>query len=97
MGWSFRIGRIAGIDVFVHFTFVILLAWIGVSHYRAHNSVTEAISGLVFICTLFGIVCTSWATRWPRAGSALRLATSRCCPSAASPGWSECPTIHCKS
>ena len=56
MGWSFRIGRIAGIDVFVHFTFVILLAWIGVSHYRAHNSVTEAISGLVFICTLFGIV-----------------------------------------
>jgi len=56
MGWSFRIGRVAGIDVFVHFTFVILLAWIGFAYYRANNSVAEAVSGLVFICTLFGIV-----------------------------------------
>ncbi len=56
MGWSWRLGRIVGIDVYVHFTFVILLAWIGVAHYLAHYSVAEAVGGLIFICTLFGIV-----------------------------------------
>ena len=34
MGWSWRIGRIAGIDVYVHPTFLILLAWVGLAHYH---------------------------------------------------------------
>ena len=33
MKWSWRIGRVAGIDVYMHATFLILLAWVGVSHY----------------------------------------------------------------
>ena len=56
MGWSWRIGRIAGIDVYVHFTFVLLLGWVLLQHYLAHGDLTEAIGGLAFILALFGIV-----------------------------------------
>ena len=56
MGWSWRIGRIAGIDVHVHFTFLLLLAWVGIEHYLEHGDIGEAMSGLAFILALFGIV-----------------------------------------
>src|SRR3954452_14560812 len=56
MNWSWRIGRIAGINVYVHFTFLLLLAWVALSHYFAHGDVGEALGGLVFILALFGIV-----------------------------------------
>ena len=38
MGWSWRIARIAGIDVYMHFTFLLLLAWVGASHYLARGN-----------------------------------------------------------
>jgi Zn-dependent protease len=56
MGWSWRIGRIAGIDLYVHFTFLILLAWVALTHYLARGSVDDALVGLAFILALFGIV-----------------------------------------
>jgi Zn-dependent protease/predicted transcriptional regulator len=56
MSWSWRIGRIAGIDVYVHFTFLILLAWIGITHYLDNHEVWEAVVGVGFILALFGIV-----------------------------------------
>jgi len=56
MRWSFRLGRIVGIDVFMHATFLLLLLWVGVSYYLPRKSFGEAWSGIVFILTLFGIV-----------------------------------------
>jgi Zn-dependent protease/predicted transcriptional regulator len=56
MGWSWRIGRIAGIDVYVHFTFVFLLIWVAAAYYMAHGELADAVRGLVFIIALFGIV-----------------------------------------
>src|SRR5436190_13660293 len=56
MGWSWRLGRIAGIDVYVHFTFLLLLGWVAIQHYTEHGDVAEALGGLVFILALFGIV-----------------------------------------
>ncbi len=56
MSGSWRIGRIAGIDVFVHPTFLLLLVWVIVTNYVAHNDPMEAFGGLFFILTLFGIV-----------------------------------------
>lgn len=56
MKWSWRIGRIAGIDVYIHATFLILLAWVGISHYMAHADIWEAARGVGFILALFGVV-----------------------------------------
>ena len=53
---SWRIGRIAGIDVHLHFTFLILLGWVALSHYLQRQSWQDALSGLAFIVALFTIV-----------------------------------------
>ena len=34
MKWSIRFARIAGIDLKIHITFLIFLAWIGLTYYR---------------------------------------------------------------
>lgn len=56
MTWSWRLGKIAGIDVYVHFTFLILLIWVAVSHYLHEGSLSQALGGLLFILSLFLIV-----------------------------------------
>ena len=56
MKWSWKIGEIAGIGIYVHFTFLILLAWIAASHFLMGHGLPEVVSGLVFVITLFGIV-----------------------------------------
>src|SRR5438552_18862272 len=56
MSWSWRIGRIAGIDVYVHYTFLLLLGWVGLTHYLERGEWADAIAGLFFILALFGIV-----------------------------------------
>ena len=56
MGWSWRIGRIAGIDVYVHPTFLLAAGMGGLSNYFAHGDWAEAVYGVVFILALFGIV-----------------------------------------
>jgi Zn-dependent protease len=56
MKWSWKFMRIAGIDVYMHATFLILLGWVGVSHYIQRYSIADAWSGVVFIVALFGIV-----------------------------------------
>jgi Zn-dependent protease/predicted transcriptional regulator len=56
MKWSWRIGQVAGIGIYVHGTFVILLAWVALSHFLRRNRLEDALAGLVFILALFGIV-----------------------------------------
>jgi Zn-dependent protease len=56
MKWSWKIGRIAGIEVFVHATFLILLGWVTLSHYLQRRSWEDALGGLGFILALFSIV-----------------------------------------
>lgn len=56
MKWSWRIGRIAGIDLHVHVTFLLLLGWVAISYYTVRQSVTDAVVGVVFILSLFAIV-----------------------------------------
>jgi Zn-dependent protease/predicted transcriptional regulator len=53
MRWSFKIGRIAGIDVYMHLTFLLLLAWIGYMYYAPRQSVEDAFWGIVYILTIF--------------------------------------------
>lgn len=56
MKWSWRIGRIAGIDIFLHATFLILLAWIGIAHYVPRQSWVDVAEGFAFLGALFGII-----------------------------------------
>ena len=56
MSWSFKLGRLAGIDVRVHATFLLLLLWVGWSRYALEGTMTAAVQGMVFIVLLFSIV-----------------------------------------
>ena len=56
MPWSFKLARIAGIDVYVHATFFILLIWIGLSYWNDGQSLQAAAAGISFFLALFGCV-----------------------------------------
>ncbi|HEX2099824.1 MAG TPA: site-2 protease family protein, partial [Candidatus Synoicihabitans sp.] len=55
MRWSLKLIRIAGIDVRIHVTFLLLLAWIALVHYQMGGR-PAAIEGVLFILALFGCV-----------------------------------------
>ncbi|HWH71277.1 MAG TPA: site-2 protease family protein [Candidatus Sulfotelmatobacter sp.] len=56
MRWSWQIGRVAGIAIYVHVTFFLLLLWIGASHFSVRHSWSDAWGGIAFILLLFVIV-----------------------------------------
>jgi Zn-dependent protease len=55
MKWSVKVARVAGIDVKIHITFLLLLAWIGYSNYR-NGGMPAAQEAVLFILALFGCV-----------------------------------------
>ena len=56
MKWSWRIGSISGIALYVHATFVLLLAWIAIGEYQRSGSLSAAINGVVFVLAVFASV-----------------------------------------
>ncbi len=54
--WSWRAGTIAGIGIYVHATFLVLLAWIGLSHVVQGHGLGEALAGVALIVAVFAIV-----------------------------------------
>jgi Zn-dependent protease/predicted transcriptional regulator len=56
MKWSWRIGRFAGIDVYMHATFLLLIGWIALSAWLQIGSLAGVLSNIVFILALFGCV-----------------------------------------
>ncbi|MBS1856164.1 MAG: site-2 protease family protein [Acidobacteria bacterium] len=56
MKWSWKIGTLAGIETRIHLTFLLLLGWVGASHWIAGRSLDAALNGMVFILALFGCV-----------------------------------------
>src|SRR5438477_8697144 len=55
MRWSIKIARIAGIEVRIHITFLLFLAWIGFTYYKVGGP-AAATEGVLFILALFGCV-----------------------------------------
>jgi len=53
MGWSLHLGRWLGIDVYLHFTFLLLLAFIGLSQGLIGRSLDAALGGVLFFTGLF--------------------------------------------
>lgn len=56
MKWSWKIGNVAGIGVYVHATFLILLVWIGLRYWQSEQSIAAVVEGVGFILALFGCV-----------------------------------------
>jgi Zn-dependent protease len=56
MKWSIRIGNLFGIPLFVHVTFLVFLAWIGLMSWQGGNGAAGAVEDILFICTLFACV-----------------------------------------
>jgi len=56
MTWSWKLARIAGIDVYVHATFLMLLGWIAMIHWAEGRSIAAVVSGVAFILVLFACV-----------------------------------------
>lgn len=56
MRWSMKIARLAGIDVRVHVTFLLLLAWVAYVEYMARRTIDAALIGVLFILAVFATV-----------------------------------------
>ena len=53
MKWSFKIGKYAGIDVYMHVTFLILISWVALMHWRQGESIIAVLAGVTFILSIF--------------------------------------------
>lgn len=55
MSWSITIARIAGSEIRIHLTFLLLLAWIGIAQYSAGGA-DAAIDTVLFVIAIFACV-----------------------------------------
>src|SRR5690606_7483388 len=56
MKWSWTIGKIAGIRVRMHWTFLLLLAWVAISYAAAGAGWTAALRGTGFVLAIFACI-----------------------------------------
>jgi Zn-dependent protease len=53
MKWSFKLGTFAGIGVYMHGTFLLLVGWIFIAHLSQGENTAQAIAGVGFILAIF--------------------------------------------
>jgi Zn-dependent protease/CBS domain-containing protein len=56
MRWSWRIGRLAGINIYVHATFLLLLAFILFGSWSEGHNLATTLSAVVFIAAIFACI-----------------------------------------
>ncbi|MEW5984224.1 MAG: site-2 protease family protein [Acidobacteriota bacterium] len=56
MKWSWKIGEFAGIGVYMHATFLLLLGWVALVYWQEGQSLAAVVSGVGFIVALFACV-----------------------------------------
>lgn len=56
MKWQWKLGRFAGVDVYVHATFLLIISWVGYSYWLMHRDWIEVFKGIGFILALFACV-----------------------------------------
>lgn len=54
--WSWNLGKLFGIEIRVHATFLILLLWVAMSHVMAGHGLAMAASGVAYIVCVFAII-----------------------------------------
>lgn len=56
MSWSFKLGRIFGIPIFIHWTFLILIAYLVYGHSVRGDDLAATAEGVGFVLAIFGCV-----------------------------------------
>jgi len=56
MHWSWKIGRLAGIDVYMHATFLLLVGFIVVVNWMGSHSVAQTMFGVFFVLLIFACI-----------------------------------------
>ncbi|HEX3477911.1 MAG TPA: site-2 protease family protein [Kofleriaceae bacterium] len=54
--WAWRLGRVAGISIYLHATFLLLLVWIAVSYLGAGLGAASAGLGLLLVASVFAAI-----------------------------------------
>jgi Zn-dependent protease/CBS domain-containing protein len=54
--WAWRLGRVAGISIYLHATFLFLLVWIAVSYLGAGHDAATAGLGLLLVASVFAAI-----------------------------------------
>ena len=53
MRWQWKLGRFAGIDVYVHATFLLLIGWVAYNYWLQYRDWSRVLIGILFIIALF--------------------------------------------
>ncbi|HKY53923.1 MAG TPA: site-2 protease family protein [Anaerolineales bacterium] len=53
MRWQWKLGRFAGIDVYVHATFILLIGWVAYNYWLEFRDWGQVLIGILFILALF--------------------------------------------
>jgi Zn-dependent protease/CBS domain-containing protein len=56
MRWSWKLGELFGIGIYIHATFVLLLAWVALTHLLAGHGPAEMANGILLILAVFGVI-----------------------------------------
>jgi Zn-dependent protease/CBS domain-containing protein len=56
MKWQWKLARIAGIDVYMHATFLLIIGWVAFTYWTEQGTLQAVLSGILFILLLFAFV-----------------------------------------
>ncbi len=56
MKWSWKLGEVSGIGVYMHATFLLLIGWVALTYWTQTRTLTAVAAGVGFILALFGCV-----------------------------------------
>ena len=53
MKWSWKLGEFGGIPVYIHATFLLIIAWVVLIHWTSGETLSSIIGGVIFVLALF--------------------------------------------
>jgi len=56
MKWSWKLGQVAGIGIFVHWTFLLLIAWVVYFYVSRGSDFAGVVDGLLLVLAVFGCI-----------------------------------------
>src|SRR5512135_1383449 len=56
MRWAWKIGKLAGIDVYMHATFLLLVGFIVLVNWTESHNVSQVLYGVVFVLVIFACI-----------------------------------------